>query len=215
MIQYVQEMLWENRSRQTTFHRAMTLDWSWWARISHVERHSRREHQGVPSAGGVSIWHGDPAIPLFGIYPSQTCTSLGKGPRMFAYSIVCSKGETWKQMGSGWVTSLGVQWLVGTLPFYCRGHGFDPWSEQWDPTCHVVWSKKKFFNEEKKKRGHWLNNLKSIHAFGLLCNNLRTGEIKICSYMKTSKILLHAKKQSAEHSKYSENMHQTDFGDFL
>lgn len=40
-------------------------------------------------------------------------------------------------------------------------------------------------------------------------------EIKMCSYMKTSKILLHAKKQSAEHSKYSENMHQTDFGDFL
>ena len=79
----------------------------------------------------------------------------------------------------------------------------------------MVWSKKKFFNEEKKKRGHWLNNLKSIHAFGLLCNNLRTGEIKIFSYMKTSKILLHAKKQSAEHSKYSENMHQTDFGDFL
>lgn len=148
----------------------MTLDWSWWARISHVEKQSRREHQGVPSAGGVSIWHGDPAIPLFGIYPRQTCTSQGKDLRMLAYSIVCSKGKLenkWVVVGwhpwrsSGWLglcpSTVGawVPSLIGAMRSYMP--------------CGVV--KKNFLMKKKKKRGHWLNNLKSIHAFGLFCNN--------------------------------------------
>ena len=33
--------------------------------------------------------------------------------------------------------------VVKTLCFHCTGHGFDPWSENEDPTCHEVWSKKK------------------------------------------------------------------------
>ena len=33
--------------------------------------------------------------------------------------------------------------VVKTLCFHCTGHGFDPWSENEDPTCHAVWSKKK------------------------------------------------------------------------
>ena len=31
-------------------------------------------------------------------------------------------------------TSLVVQWLRIHLPM--RGHGFDPWSGNYDPTCH-------------------------------------------------------------------------------
>ena len=33
--------------------------------------------------------------------------------------------------------------VVKTLCFHCTGHGFDPWSENEDPTCHAVCSKKK------------------------------------------------------------------------
>ena len=37
--------------------------------------------------------------------------------------------------------------VVKTPHFSYRGQGFDPWSGNWDPTCQVVWPKKK-----KKKR---------------------------------------------------------------
>ena len=33
--------------------------------------------------------------------------------------------------------------LVGTLHFHCRGHVFNPWSENQDPACHTEQSKKK------------------------------------------------------------------------
>ena len=91
----------------------------------------------------------------------------------------------------GWDSALLLQGAMGSI------------TDQSNEILHAMWCRQKkfFLMKKKKKRGHWLNNLKSIHAFGLLCNNLRTGEIKICSYMKTSKILLHTKKQSAEHSK--------------
>ena len=29
--------------------------------------------------------------------------------------------------------------VVKTLCFQCRGHGFDPWSWNKDPTCHAAW----------------------------------------------------------------------------
>lgn len=54
-------------------------------------------------------------------------------------------------MGSGWVTSLAVQWLVGTLPFYCRDMGSIP--DRGNEILHAMWcGQKKFFNEEKKKK---------------------------------------------------------------
>ena len=38
---------------------------------------------------------------------------------------------------------------VVTLPcFHCRGNGFNPWSGNWDPTCHVVQSKIKRIGED-------------------------------------------------------------------
>ena len=45
---------------------------------------------------------------------------------------------TLKKLSLG--TSLAIQWL--RLRFHCRGHGFNPYSGNKDPTCHVVWSKK-------------------------------------------------------------------------
>ena len=45
-----------------------------------------------------------------------------------------------KIQGTG--TSLVVQRLK-TLCFHCRGHRFGPWSGKEDPTCRVVWLKKK------------------------------------------------------------------------
>lgn len=87
---------------------------------------------------------------------------------MFVYSIVCSKGKLENKWVVFGVTSLVVQWLVGTLPFYCRGMGsiLIGATGSYMP-CGVV----KKILMKKKKRGHWLNNLKSIHAFGLFCNN--------------------------------------------
>ena len=32
--------------------------------------------------------------------------------------------------------------VVKTLHFYCRGHGFDPWSGNQDPMCFAAWSNK-------------------------------------------------------------------------
>ena len=31
--------------------------------------------------------------------------------------------------------------VVKTLHFHCRGHRFDPWSGNYDPTCWVAWPK--------------------------------------------------------------------------
>ena len=36
--------------------------------------------------------------------------------------------------------------MVKTPCIYCRGHGFDPWSGNLDPTCHTVQP-----NREKNK----------------------------------------------------------------
>ena len=33
--------------------------------------------------------------------------------------------------------------MVKTLRFHCRGHRFDPWSGNCDPTCRAAWPKKK------------------------------------------------------------------------
>ena len=37
--------------------------------------------------------------------------------------------------------------VVTTPCFHWRGHGFDPWAGNWDPTCHVVQLKKKRIGE--------------------------------------------------------------------
>ena len=31
--------------------------------------------------------------------------------------------------------------MVKISCFYCRGHRFNPWLGNWDPSCHVVWPK--------------------------------------------------------------------------
>ena len=43
---------------------------------------------------------------------------------------------------------------VAEVPcFHCRGHGFNPWSGNWDPTCHAVQPKtnKKAKTKQKNK----------------------------------------------------------------
>ena len=47
-----------------------------------------------------------------------------------------------------------IQWL-GTLCFHSRGHGFNPWLQNYDPTCCTAWPKNKnkqiiFFKLKKK-----------------------------------------------------------------
>ena len=41
--------------------------------------------------------------------------------------------------------------VIKTLHFQCRECVFDPWSGDWDPTCHVAWPKKK----EKGNKAEW------------------------------------------------------------
>ena len=46
--------------------------------------------------------------------------------------------------------------MVKNPCFHCRGHGFDPWSGNWDPACHVVWP--------KKKRKGWFGLLEVVNC---------------------------------------------------
>ena len=41
--------------------------------------------------------------------------------------------------------------VVKTPCSQCRGHGFDPWSGNEDPTCHTAWPKKRKQKRERKR----------------------------------------------------------------
>ena len=43
--------------------------------------------------------------------------------------------------------------VVRTLCIHCRGHGFKPWSGNEDPTCPVLWQKKKKYEVYSQKKG--------------------------------------------------------------
>ena len=45
----------------------------------------------------------------------------------------------------------------------CRGHGFDPWLGNKDPTCHKAWSKKK---KERKERNRGSSVVKQVAVIG-------------------------------------------------
>ena len=34
--------------------------------------------------------------------------------------------------------------VVKNLHFHCKGHRLDPWSGSYDPTCSMVWAKKRW-----------------------------------------------------------------------
>ena len=55
-------------------------------------------------------------------------------------------------------TSLVLQWLKLCIS-NAGGHGFDAWSENWDPVCLAEWSK------EKKKLGSFPSNSLSADEF--------------------------------------------------
>ena len=42
--------------------------------------------------------------------------------------------------------------MVKTLWFHCRECGFDPWSGNYDPSCHAVRPKKKRKRERAERR---------------------------------------------------------------
>ena len=56
--------------------------------------------------------------------------------------------------------SRGLLWksMVKTLHFQCRECVFDPWSGDWDPTCHVAWPKKK----RKRKQSRMMSLLQGF-----------------------------------------------------
>ena len=53
--------------------------------------------------------------------------------------------------------------MVKTLCFQYRGHGFNPWLGNKDPTCHKAWSKKK---KERKERNRGSSVVKQVAVIG-------------------------------------------------
>ena len=73
--------------------------------------------------------------------------------------------------------SLVIQWLSKTPHFYYRGHGFDLWSGNQDPTCHTTRPKKK-----KKQGKETICHFSALHleaSFGSrdMSQNLRNCDL--------------------------------------
>ena len=61
--------------------------------------------------------------------------------------------KTWFNISDPWDIPRGP--VVKTPPFHCRGHGFDPWPGNQDPTCHTAWQKKKKERERDLPKLKW------------------------------------------------------------
>ena len=83
--------------------------------------------------GGLPLW----LLSLLILLQRLLCPSVIESVLTAVVGSISSDGSSSSSTSDvGWNnnccgTSLVVQWLA----FHCRGHGFDPWSGYYDPTC--------------------------------------------------------------------------------
>ena len=102
-------------------------------------------------------------------YKKPPLVATREGPRK-AMKTWCSKGRTKPNSAR----NLPGSPVVKTSHFPCRGHRFDPWSGNKDPTCCVAWRKKK----KKVALGLWrelYTHMSCFHYDSQLAGKWQTG----------------------------------------
>ena len=101
---------------------------------------------GSRCAGSVVVAHGPSCSAACGIFPDQ-----GSNPCPLHWQ---ADSQPVRHQGSPLFLFLITKIrdfpgspAVKTPHFQCRGHGFDPWSGNWDPASHEIWPK----NYKKRK----------------------------------------------------------------
>ena len=101
-----------------------------------------------------STIHGSEVRKIFWLTKTVLCINLRDTAQSGSYKIPEESGS-----GLCYAWSLILVWnfpggpVVKSPVFQCRGCGFNPWSGNSDPTCHVVWIK----NKKRKNLGRILS----------------------------------------------------------